>query len=48
MSRNTEKMDKKELLLRKYIQIYRPLLQKEAKKDIKRRVIVETSLDIAA
>jgi len=48
MRRNSEKMDKKELLLRKYIQIYRPLLQKEAKKDIKRKYFVEHSLDIAA
>jgi len=48
MRSNSEKMDKKELLLRKYIQIYRPLLQKEAKKDFKKRLIAESSLNIAA
>ena len=41
-------MDKKELLLRKYVQIYRPLLQKEAKKEFKRNMIAESSLNIAA
>ena len=33
----TNVMDKKELLLRKYIQIYRPLLEREKKKDESRK-----------
>jgi len=43
-------MKKKELLLRKYVQIYRPLLQKEAKKEFKRKMIAESepSINIAA
>jgi len=41
-------MDKKESLLRKYIQIYRPLLRKEALKENTRRPVVESYLDIAA
>ena len=43
-------MTKKELLLRKYVQIYRPLLQKEAKKEFKRKLTAESepSINIAA
>jgi len=41
-------MNKKELLLRKYIQTYRCLLQKEAKKELESKKITEPSIDIAA
>ena len=41
-------MDKKELLLRKYVQVYRPLLQKEVKKEFKRNMIAESTVNMAA
>ena len=41
-------MDKKEFLLRKYVKIYRPLLQKEVEREFKRKLIAEPSLNIAA
>ena len=37
MRKITNAMDKKELLLRKYIQIYRPLLKKEKRKNESRK-----------
>ena len=41
-------MDRKELLLRKYVQIYRPLLQKEAKKASKRNLAIKATLNLNA
>ena len=45
--RTSKKMDRKELFLRKYIQIYRPLLEREAKKETKRKLIADP-MNIAA
>ena len=42
------KMHKKELFLRKYLQIYRPLLQKEKKEEKQKTSIAKMYLNIDA
>jgi len=41
-------MHTKELFLRKYVQIYRPLLQKEVKKERKQNLVVKAPLNLNA